>query len=219
MKKIRRFFSIGLLILAVAMTSLTYPGSITEPMKVEAAAKVKLNKKQITIKEKGVYQLKLTGTKKKVTWKSSKKSVATVSAKGKVTAKKAGKATITAKVGKKKYTCKVTVKKQSKADKEKAAVLKLINKERKKEGLSSLKMNNTKLNAAADARAKEIAKSFSHTRPNGKSCFSIIQSGKYKVVYYMAGENIAAGYGGGSICYECLDEFTGTSCKYIKSGI
>lgn len=120
MKKIRRFFSIGLLILAVAMTSLTYPGSITEPMKVEAAAKVKLNKKQITIKEKGVYQLKLTGTKKKVTWKSSKKSVATVSAKGKVTAKKAGKATITAKVGKKKYTCKVTVKKQSKADKEKA---------------------------------------------------------------------------------------------------
>lgn len=118
--------------------------------------------------------------------------------KWKTDCKKAGKATITAKVGKKKYTCKVTVKNKpaavlTKADKEKAEVLKLINKERKAQGKSSLKMNDT-LNAAADKRAKELTQLFSHTRPNGESCFSILSEKKYQVNYRSAGENIAAGY-------------------------
>lgn len=55
--------------------------------------------------------LKVSGTKQKVTWKSSNKNIATVNKNGKITAKKLGTATITATVGsQKKYTCKVTVK-------------------------------------------------------------------------------------------------------------
>jgi len=54
-------------------------------------------------------QLKISGTKSKVTWKSNKKSVATVNSSGLVTAKSEGQATITASVGGKNYTCFVTV--------------------------------------------------------------------------------------------------------------
>ena len=77
---------------------------------VQAAETVKINKKKATLYVKQTVQLKVTGTKKKVTWSTSNKKVATVSKKGKVTAQKKGSATITAKVGNKKYTCKVTVK-------------------------------------------------------------------------------------------------------------
>ena len=82
-------------------------------MVVPVSAAGKINKKKATLKVGQTLQLKVTGTKGKVKWKSSKKSVATVSSKGRVKAKKKGSATITAKVGKKKYTCKVTVKKPS----------------------------------------------------------------------------------------------------------
>jgi uncharacterized protein YjdB/uncharacterized protein YfaP (DUF2135 family) len=76
---------------------------------VQAASKIKLNKKKLSLYVKNKATLKLKGTKKKVKWSSSNKKVATVSKKGVVTAKKKGKATITAKVGKKKYKCQVTV--------------------------------------------------------------------------------------------------------------
>ena len=94
---------------------------LTNPVTVEAAT-IKLNKTKITLDVGDTYQLKLTGTNKKIIWSSSKKSVATVSSKGKVTAKKAGKATITAKVGSKKYTCKVTVKHTIRIDNKKLSL-------------------------------------------------------------------------------------------------
>lgn len=78
------------------------------PMSVNAA-KVKLNKKSITLPIGASFQLKVKGTKKKVKWKSSNKRVVTVNKKGLVKAKKTGKVTIKAKVGKKTYKCKVTV--------------------------------------------------------------------------------------------------------------
>lgn len=81
-----------------------------QTMPVEAAAKIKLNKKKATIYVGKSVQLKIKGTKSKVKWTSNKKSVAKVDSKGKVTGKKAGKAIITAKVGKKKYKCTVIVK-------------------------------------------------------------------------------------------------------------
>lgn len=76
---------------------------------VASAATVKLSQTKLSLKVGQTKQLKLTVTKKAITWSSSKKSVATVSKSGKVTAKAAGTATITAKSNGKKYTCKVTV--------------------------------------------------------------------------------------------------------------
>ncbi|WP_310603429.1 Ig-like domain-containing protein [Anaerosporobacter sp.] len=76
---------------------------------VASAATIKLNKTKVSLTVGKTEQLKLSGTKKAVTWSSSKKTVATVSKTGKVTAKAAGTATITAKSNGKKYTCKVTV--------------------------------------------------------------------------------------------------------------
>lgn len=98
-------------VVAVAMVTALMAGT------VEAAAKVKLNKKKVTLtitdsKKRPATTLKIKGLSKKkakkAKWYTSKKSVATVK-KGRVTAKKAGKATITCKVKGKKYKCKVTV--------------------------------------------------------------------------------------------------------------
>ena len=77
---------------------------------VYAKSTVRLNKKSTTIQVGKTVQLKINGTKKKVSWSSSNKKVATVTNKGKVKGIKAGKATITAKVEKKKLSCKVVVK-------------------------------------------------------------------------------------------------------------
>lgn len=101
MKKFRKIILMMLTVLLIA-------GTMT--VSASAASKVKLNKTKVTLNVKKTYQLKVSGTSKKVTWSTSNKKVATVSSKGKVTAKKKGTATITAKVSGKKYTCKVTVK-------------------------------------------------------------------------------------------------------------
>lgn len=86
--------------------------TLAMPVPAQAASKPKLNKTKITVNVYGkkTYQLKVKGTSKKVTWKSSNKKVATVSKNGKVTGKKKGTAVITAKVSGKSYKCKVTVK-------------------------------------------------------------------------------------------------------------
>ena len=70
-------------------------------------------------------------------------------------------------------------------------VINLVNKERTARGLSELKMNQ-KLMYAAMIRAEEISESFSHTRPDGTSCFTIFED--LNIDYYGAGENIAYGY-------------------------
>ena len=69
-------------------------------------------------------------------------------------------------------------------------VVALVNEERAKEGLPALKVDET-LQAAALARAKETVQRFSHTRPNGASCFTILK--EYGISYHYAGENIAYG--------------------------
>ena len=73
-----------------------------------------------------------------------------------------------------------------------AEVLRLVNAERKKYGLSAL-TRDTGAVKAAHIRAKEIVKSFSHTRPDGSSCFTAAKEAG--VTYRAAGENIAYGYG------------------------
>ena len=56
------------------------------------------------------------------------------------------------------------------------------------------------LEQTAMQRAAEIAVSFSHTRPNGESCFTAYSS------YWAAGENIAAGYPTGASVFEAWKE-------------
>lgn len=102
MKKLLRTLIVLTLVLTVAV------GFV--PLEEASAATIKLNKTKVTVYAGKTTTLKIKGTSKKVTWKSSNKAVATVY-KGKVTAKKAGTATITAKVSGKSYKCKVTVKK------------------------------------------------------------------------------------------------------------
>ena len=77
--------------------------------KVEAAT-IKISKTKKTIYEGNKYTLKVTGTTKKVKWRSLDKKIAKVNSNGKVTAKKNGKTTIIAKVGKKELKCTIKVK-------------------------------------------------------------------------------------------------------------
>lgn len=63
-------------------------------------------------------------------------------------------------------------------------VTELINKERVAAGLPALKVSND-LSKAADIRAKEIVKEFSHVRPDGTLCFTVSP--------IMSAENIAKG--------------------------
>ncbi|MCR5624067.1 MAG: CAP domain-containing protein [Lachnospiraceae bacterium] len=69
-------------------------------------------------------------------------------------------------------------------------VVKIVNKERAKRGKSKLKLSKD-LCLAAFKRAKETSKVFSHTRPNGKDCFTVLD--KYDIEYMACGENIACG--------------------------
>lgn len=69
-------------------------------------------------------------------------------------------------------------------------VIKLVNKERAKEGLPELRYD-AKIEKAALVRAKETVASFSHTRPDGSSFSTALK--EQGVSYRGAGENIAWG--------------------------
>lgn len=70
-------------------------------------------------------------------------------------------------------------------------VVKLCNAERQKAGISLLTSNNSSLQQAANLRASEIKKSFSHIRPNDQNFFSVLK--EFGVSYTHCGENIAYG--------------------------
>lgn len=112
MKMWRKLFTVLCMALVVGLClQVAIPDCIHSTTTAQAATKVKLNKQKATLTVGDTLQLKISGTKSKVTWSSSNKKIAKVSKKGKVTAIKAGTATITAKVKGKKYKCKITVKK------------------------------------------------------------------------------------------------------------
>ena len=69
-------------------------------------------------------------------------------------------------------------------------VVNLVNQERAKAGLSPVTAD-TSIQAAAQVRAKEIEKSFSHTRPDGSSFSTALT--QQDVTYRGSGENIAWG--------------------------
>lgn len=71
------------------------------------------------------------------------------------------------------------------------AILRLVNEAREEAGVSPLTLDET-LCEAASIRAHELETLFSHTRPDGSTCFSVLDEvdvGRY----YAAGENIAMG--------------------------
>lgn len=69
-------------------------------------------------------------------------------------------------------------------------VVELVNEERAKKGVAPVTLNET-MTEAAMLRAEEIVESFSHTRPDGTSCFTVLDD--YEIGYYGCAENIAAG--------------------------
>jgi len=70
-------------------------------------------------------------------------------------------------------------------------VLRLVNIERKKNGVSELKTTDA-LSEAADIRAKELIEKYDHTRPDGRDCFTVLA--ECNIPFGAVGENIAAGY-------------------------
>ncbi|WP_294146503.1 CAP domain-containing protein [uncultured Selenomonas sp.] len=67
-------------------------------------------------------------------------------------------------------------------------VLAAVNRNRTAYGLSPLTLSED-LCEDADIRAEEIVSNFSHTRPNGSSCFTVISGS-----YHRVAENIAGGH-------------------------
>lgn len=89
-------------------------------------------------------------------------------------------------------------------------VLAIVNRNRLAEGLQPLSMFSG-IQAACDVRAVELEQLFSHTRPDGRSCFTAL--GEAGVFYMRAGENIAAGYKDANAV---MDGWMGSSGHYAN---
>lgn len=77
------------------------------------------------------------------------------------------------------------------ADKERKRVVELANIARKDNGTSSSLILDPTLTEAAQKRAEELIKLFSHTRPNGSQFLTVLK--EYNITYNTSGENIANG--------------------------
>lgn len=100
-------------------------------------------------------------------------------------------------------------------------VYEITNNYRSLVGFSSLTLDSS-LVEAASIRAKELSDSFSHTRPNGSSCFTVLS--ELGISYGTAGENIAAGYSSSQSVMEGWRSSSGhyqniISSKFKKIGI
>ena len=100
-------------------------------------------------------------------------------------------------------------------------VYEITNNYRSLVGVSSLTLDSS-LVEAASIRAKELSDSFSHTRPNGSSCFTVLS--ELGISYGTAGENIAAGYSSPQSVMEGWRSSSGhyqniISSKFKKIGI
>lgn len=100
-------------------------------------------------------------------------------------------------------------------------VYEITNNYRSLVGVPSLTLDSS-LVTAASIRAKELGDSFSHTRPNGSSCFTVLS--ELGISYGTAGENIAAGYSSSQSVMEGWRSSSGhyqniISSKFKKIGI
>jgi len=86
--------------------------------------------------------------------------------------------------------------------------IRLVNQERQRVGVPALTAES-RLHAAAAIRSVEIRTSFSHTRPDGRSCFTAIEEAGYHS--WASGENISmTGMNAGGYI-SSSDVFTGDS--------
>ena len=88
------------------------------------------------------------------------------------------------------------------------SMLDMINAERMIAGSDNLSWS-TSLEASAKTRAEEITRLFSHTRPDGSSCFTINASAR--------GENIAAGYSTASATFNQWMESPGHKANMLNA--
>lgn len=100
-------------------------------------------------------------------------------------------------------------------------VYEITNNYRSLVGVPSLTLDSS-LVEAASIRVKELSDSFSHTRPNGSSCFTVLS--ELGISYGTAGENIAAGYSSSQSVMEGWRSSSGhyqniISSKFKKIGI
>ena len=100
-------------------------------------------------------------------------------------------------------------------------VYEITNNYRSLVGVPSLTLDSS-LVEAANIRAKELSDGFSHTRPNGSSCFTVLS--ELGISYGTAGENIAAGYSSSQSVMEGWRSSSGhyqniISSKFKKIGI
>ncbi|MCA9766379.1 MAG: CAP domain-containing protein [Carnobacterium sp.] len=65
----------------------------------------------------------------------------------------------------------------------------LLNQVRRENNVAEL-TPNAQLKKAARKRAKETEQSFSHTRPDGRDTFTILEEADYQYIYQLAGENL-----------------------------
>ncbi|WP_300366399.1 CAP domain-containing protein [Brachyspira sp.] len=83
------------------------------------------------------------------------------------------------------------VKQELNIQKERERVVQLCNEARKQNNISSSLIIDKKLTEAAQKRAEELIKLFSHTRPNRTDFSTVLK--EYSISYKTAGENIANG--------------------------
>ena len=194
----KNFFTRFLTILLISIMTFTFaqPNRMVSAASGQKTKSVTVNKK-ITVKtSKKIKKIKMS--KKgivKVTFQKKAK-------KFKVKGIKKGKVTLTVTYTNKKktkYYIKVKAAKKSTSANQKdkttsinreEEVVRLVNKERTKAGLKALTTDAT-LQKAAAKRAQELTSLFSHSRPDGTRCFTVLD--QYHISYMAAGENIAMG--------------------------
>lgn len=147
-------------------------------------------KKQMRVGETATLGVTIlpAGAETSIRYASSDTAIATVNSSGKVVAKKQGTVTITATTDNQ-LTARCVLDIIPKVSQYADEVIRLVNEERKKAGLSELKKDDD-LQRAADIRAKELIELFSHDRPDGSDYWTVLK--EVGITGKASGENIAA---------------------------
>ena len=95
-------------------------------------------------------------------------------------------------------------------------VFRLLNEERQSKGLHPLTLNAA-AHAAAEVRAEEASRNWSHTRPNGTLWHTILA--EFGISYRTAGENLAMGYTTGAALHNGWKNSPGHYANMINENV